>query len=213
VEFSFVLTKYDGVAFRAQIGKALEKRTELLSREKYPNLWRCVDKLNSKRAPEEVLGNRRGRYRVYGILLLLLGLFVLIPSLMKPKQMLIPLLVGSIAVVRGASYLRKGNKSSNAKLTAFDKAAMELFKKYEKIPPDQVTIVFNDDKVLLPEDVEINYSDIERFLITEDFFILVWNEKITVLQKADLSSGNVDEFIRFIIHKSNNSFEVVNINS
>jgi len=83
---------------------------------------------------------------------------------------------------------------------------------YEKIPPDKVTVVFSDDKVLLPEDVAINYCDIERFLITEDFFILVWNERITVLQKADLSSGNLDDFIRFILHISNNSFGVVNIN-
>jgi len=51
----------------------------------------------------------------------------LIPSLMKLKQMLIPLLVGSIAVVKGVSCLRKGNKSSNAKLSAFDKAARVIY--------------------------------------------------------------------------------------
>jgi hypothetical protein len=211
MEFIFVLTKYNQVSFKPQVSKALEKRTELVSRKKLPKIWKYTDKMNSKRkTSEEGLKNRRGRY-IYGIILLLLGFFLLIPSLMEPKEMLIPLLVGAFTVGIGILNIRYGIKSKRVKLTSFDKAGIKLFSEYEKIPTVKVTVAFTSDKVHLVENVTIDYSEIEKFFITEDLFILIWNERITVLQKKDLSSCNVEEFINFITYKSYDLFEVVNI--
>ena len=210
MEFVFELTKYNDISFKSQVSKALEKRTELVSRNEYPQLWKYIDKLNSKKkAPEEVLKKRRSRYKVYGIILLLLSLFLLIPSLMEPKEMLIPLLVGAFGVGIGILNIKYGIKSKKEKLTSFDKAAIQLFKEYEKIPTGKV--IFTNDKVQLVGNVTIDYSEIEKIFITEDLFILIWNERITVLQKKDLSSFNVEEFINFITLKSHDLFEVVNI--
>ena len=212
MEFVFELTKYNDISFKLQVSKALEKRTELVSRNKHPRLWKYTDKLNSKKkAPEQVLEKRRSRYKVYGIVLLLLGLFLLIPSLMAmaPKEMLIPLLVGAFTVGIGILNISFGIKSKKVKLTPFDKAAIQLFREYGKIPTGKVT--FTNDKVQLVGNVTIDYSEIERIFITEDLFILIWNEKITVLQKKDLSSLNVQEFINFITLKSHHLFEVVNV--
>ena len=76
MEFVFVLTKYNNVSFKPQVSKTLEKRTELVSREKYPQVWKYVDKMSSKeKASEEVPKKRRSRYKIYGILLLFLGFF------------------------------------------------------------------------------------------------------------------------------------------
>ncbi len=86
-----------------------------------------------------------------------------------------------------------------------------MFGEYEKIPNDKVSVTFTDDEVKLDENATIGYSEIERVFITEDLIILIWNKKITVLQKKDLSSGNIKEFIDFITYKSNNLFEIVNI--
>lgn len=211
MEFIFVLTKYNQVSFKPQVSKALEKRTELVSRKKLPKIWKYTDKMNSKRkTSEEGLKNRRGRY-IYGIILLLLGFFLLIPSLMEPKEMLIPLLVGAFTVGIGILNIRYGIKSKRVKITSFDKAGIKLFSEYEKIPTVKVTVTFTSDKVQLVENVTIDYSEIEKFFITEDLFILIWNERITVLQKKDLSSCNVEEFINFITYKSYDLFEVVNI--
>ncbi len=210
MEFVFVLTKYNDVSFKPQVSKALEKRTELVSRKEHPQVWKFVDKMNSKeKASEEVLKKRHSRHKVYGIFLLLLGFFLLIPSLLEPKEMLIPLLVGAFTVCIGILNFRYGRKSKKVKLTSFDKAAIKLFREYEKIPT--VTVTFTNDKVQLVGNVTIGYSEIEKIFITEDLIILIWNERITVLQKKDLSSCNVEEFIKFITYKSHNLFEIVKI--
>lgn len=212
MEFVFVLTKYNDVSFNPQVSKALEKRTELVSRKEHPQVWKYVDKMNLKeKASDEVLKRRHSRYKIYGIFLILLGFFLLIPSLMEPKKMLIPLLVGAFAVGIGILYFRYGGKSKKVKLTSFDKAAIQLFNEYEKIPKVKVTVTFTNDKVYLIGNATIGYSEIEKIFITEDLFILIWNERITVLQKKDLSSCNVDEFINFITYKSHNLFEIVKI--
>lgn len=175
-------------------------------------MWKYVDKMNSKeKASEEVLKKRRSRYKIYGIILILLGFFLLIPSLMEPREMLSSLLVGAFTVGIGVLSFRYGRKSKKEKLTSFDKAAAQLFSQYERIPTGEVTVTFTKDKVQLVGNATIDYSEIEKFFITEDLFILIWNERIAVLQKKDLSSRNLEEFINFIISKSHNLFEVVNI--
>ncbi|NMA83970.1 MAG: hypothetical protein GX962_08910 [Epulopiscium sp.] len=210
MEFVFVLTKYNSASFKPQVSKALEKRTEIVSRKEHPKVWKYVDKMNSKeKASEEVLKKRHSRYKIYGVFLQILGFFLLIPSLMEPKEMLIPLLVGAFTVGIGILNFRYGRKSKKVKLTSFDKAAIKLFNEYEKIPT--VTVTFTNDKVQLVGNVAISYSEIEKIFITEDLFILIWNKRITVLQKKDLSSCNVEEFTNFITYKSHNLFEIVNI--
>jgi len=210
MEFIFVLSKYNDVLFKSQVSKVLEKRTELVSRKEHPKMWRYTDKMNSKeKASEEVLKKRHSRYKIYGILLLLMGFFLLIPSLMDPKELLIPLIVSVFTVGIGITYLRYGSKSKKAKLNAFDKAAIKLFSEYETIPTYQVT--FTNEKIRLKENNAIDYCEIEIVFITDDLFILIWNERITVLQKKDLIPHNVTEFINFITDKSQNLFEVINI--
>ncbi|MGI6561961.1 MAG: hypothetical protein ACOX3Q_05290 [Clostridia bacterium] len=213
MEYVFVLTEYDEATFKPQVSKALEKRTELVSRKEYPKMWNFIDKMNSKeKASEEVLKKRRRRFNVYGTLFIIAGLFLFIPSLMKPKEMLLPLLAGAFAVVLGIFYLRSGKNTKKEKVTSFDKAAIQLFNEYEKLSSEKVSVTFTDDKIQLAGNDLIDYSEINEIFITKDLFIFIWNDRITVLQKKDLSSCNIEEFISFITSKSRDSFEVVSIN-
>jgi len=203
MEYVFVLSKYNEELFKPQVSKALEKRTELISRKQYPKLWKFTDKMNSKaKVPEEVLKKRHIRYRVYGIILMIMGFFVLIPSLISPKEMLTPLLLGALSVCMGIVYFRQGRKSKKKKLTSFDKAAVKLFSEYEQIPDSQIEAIFTDDEVKLEDKITIGYGEIERIFVTEDLLILIWNKRITVLQKKDLASSNIEEFINFITNKT-----------
>ena len=71
---------------REQLARALEKRMELNSRKVMPKLWAVTDRLRSvPKAPEPVLRRRRVRYKIYGVILLVLGLLLLIPGLMEPE--------------------------------------------------------------------------------------------------------------------------------
>ena len=45
-EYRFVLTPYDP-SLADELSRALEKRTELSSRKKYPGLWRQTDRLHA----------------------------------------------------------------------------------------------------------------------------------------------------------------------
>ncbi|MGF7141684.1 hypothetical protein HNQ56_000094 [Anaerotaenia torta] len=210
MEFVFVLSEYNDVIFKSQVSKALEKRSELFSRKAYPKIWRFTDKMNAKKAAGKALKTGRIIYKIYGIFFLLFGFFLFIPSLMDPKEMRMPLIVGALAIGTGMIYLMSGRKQKKVKLTAFDKAAMQLFGGYEALPAEH-QVTFTDEKIRLLEDNAIDYSEIERMFITDDLFILIWNKRITVLQKKDLTPNNVTEFINFITYKSDNLFEVVNI--
>lgn len=210
MEFVFELTKYNEVSFKSQVSKALEKRTELVSRKEHPRLWSFTDKMNSReKVSGEVLGKRRGRYMIYGILLLFMGVFLLITSLMNPKELKIPIIVGSFSAGIGIAYINRGRKPKGKKLTAFEKAAVKLFNEYENLPAHKVT--FTNEKIQLQENAAISYKEIEKFFITGDFLILIWNHKITILQKKDLTSHNVAEFTSFITDKAQDLFEVVDI--
>ncbi|NLK43604.1 MAG: hypothetical protein GX300_04315 [Tissierellia bacterium] len=211
MEFVFVLSNYDEASFKEQVSKALEKRTELVSRNEYPKMWKFVDKMNSKeKAPEEVLKKRYVRYRIYGIILIFLGFFLLIPSVVKIKEMLIPLIWSIFSISLGLYYFRYGKKPKKVKETSFDKATAKLFNGYKDMPPAK--IIITEDKIQLGENSRIEYSDIERIFITEDLFIIIWNERIAVIQKKDLLSSNIEEFTDFIRSKSQDLFEVMNIN-
>lgn len=211
MKFVFELTGYDEESFISQVSKALEKRTESVSRNKYPRVWEYIDKMNSKgRVSEEVSKKRRRRYKVYGILFMLVGFFLLIPSLVKPEELLVPLLAGAFAIVIGMLYLWFGRKPKEKNMTSFDRTAMKLFDEYKKIPAE-VTVTFTDDKVQLAGDAVFDYGDMNKFYITKDFLIIIWKERITILQKKDLSSCSAEEFINFITYKSQNLFKVSNI--
>ena len=44
-QYNFQITPYDTEGILQQVSKALEKRTEFVSRERYPGLWENIDKL------------------------------------------------------------------------------------------------------------------------------------------------------------------------
>lgn len=94
MDYEFQLSPYDGASLVPQVSCALEKRTESISREKYPKMWKITDHFNSKKVSEIVLKRRRLRYRVYGILLIIMGAFLLIPGLMEPPRTGSPFICG-----------------------------------------------------------------------------------------------------------------------
>ena len=105
MDYEFQLSPYDGASLVPQVSCALEKRTESISREKYPKMWKITDHFNSKKVSEIVLKRRRLRYRVYGILLIIMGAFLLIPGLMEPQELAVPLFAGILGLLLGVFTL------------------------------------------------------------------------------------------------------------
>ena len=104
--FSFHVTPPDPDRLRAQMARALEQRTELISREKCPRLWVLADRFNRKeKAPLAVRRRRRRQRTVLSLICWLLSLVLLVPGLIDPKQLMIPLVVGGITLSMGTIVL------------------------------------------------------------------------------------------------------------
>ena len=195
--YNFQITPYDTESLLQQVSKALEKRTEFVSRERYPSLWENIDKLNAVSK-----GKRRSslRSKVMSIICLVLGVFLFVPGLMKPQELLVPLLVGAFAIVIGIVYLYIGRKG---KKNPFDKSARLLLMGKDTISAKQsIMVSFSESGMEIRADDKepqhIPYSDFESMIETEDLFLFVHDTRITVLQKKDLTSNGITDFRNFI---------------
>ena len=104
--FSFQITPLDPAKVRPQVSQALEQRTDLLSRQRYPRLWRLTDRLNRvPKAPGHVLRRRRKLHTLLGLVNWVLGLFLLLPGLMDPGALTVPLLVGGACFILASGVL------------------------------------------------------------------------------------------------------------
>lgn len=152
MEFTFRITEYDDISFKSQVSKALETGTQLVSRNKYPKIWGLTDKINKntnkrQKVSDGVVRKRYIRYKIYGIFLVFIGLFLIIPSLMGVKEMIGPLLLGVFATGMGVLYLRIARKPQKSKLSSFDKAASILFEEYVKESVIGAPIIFTKEKI------------------------------------------------------------------
>lgn len=196
MEFVFKTGSYDGPGLTAQVSRALEVRTELESRAKMPGMWKAIDRLNaSERADAEELARRRRRSRVYGVLLLILGVLLLVPGVMAPGEMTLQLIAGCVGIVAGALCLRPRSTRSSNLQRQFERAARELLGKLREAPETDVR--FTDEGMELGE-VKVPYSDFGCVIATEDIYLPVWGKQATVLLKRDLDgdAAAFDEFLR-----------------
>ncbi|MDE7244237.1 MAG: hypothetical protein K2O18_09715, partial [Oscillospiraceae bacterium] len=91
-DFAFHLSGCNDPALDEEAVRLLVQRLEAHSRKAAPGIWAATDKLNAYAAKGPGREKRRTRYRVYGVLLLALGIFVLVPGLMEPRT---PVLIGT----------------------------------------------------------------------------------------------------------------------
>ncbi len=200
-KYIFQISPYDTDKLLPQVSKALEKRTEIVSRERYPNLWKHTDKLNT--TAQGQTGNRL-RTKILSIICLLLGIFLFVPGLMKPEELAMPLLWGAIAIGTGIGGLWRSRKH---KKNPFDKSAKQLLAGKESISEDKaVSVAFSEEGMTLPADNGstelVPYSNFECSIETDDLFLLVYGERVTVLQKFDLTSDHLDGFRKLLSEKT-----------
>jgi len=208
MEYIFNITNIENSDLIPQISKAFEKRTEFLSRKKYPKLWQYADSHKSKKAlTEKELKGQRIRTRLLGTVNLALGIFLFIPGLMKPDELFIPLIVGAVAIGAGIGAFWRSRKN---KRNPFDKSAKILFEQRNSIPAEQNSkVIFAEDgmKIVAETESEVNnefveYSDFENIISTKDIILLIYKEKCVLLQKKELVSENISAFCEFISIKT-----------
>ena len=179
-------------AYIPQLAYALEKRTELLSRAKYPGLWKHTDKLRQipkvKKSPL--------RTKLLGIFNLALGIFLFVPGVMRPRELFVPLIVGAIGIGAGIGALLRGKVKRKNR---FDKPACQLWAQFKDKTGATVTFTDSEMAITSGDDTEHTpYSDFEYIIETSDLFLVTFFGKVIVLQKDTLSEGTCSDFCQYI---------------
>ena len=198
--YIFQISPYDINCLLTQVSKALEKRTELISRERYPDMWQFTDRMNTA-----AQGKSRSSFRtkLLSIVCLVAGIFLLVPGLIKPQELFMPLLAGTAALMIGIVGLWCSRKN---KKNPFDKSAKLLLTGKDVIPEGQaITVIFSDNGMTIPADNNntefVSYNDFECAIETTDAFLFVYGDRVMVLQKKDLTTDNLKDFSNQISEK------------
>ena len=218
MEFIFQISTYNKEELAEQLSRALDRQMELSSRQRLPWLWKAIDgMINRPQATESVIRGRVIRYKIYGVLFLAMGIFLLVPGLMEPQKLMIPLIAGIIAVGCGICYLRPLKKNTdkhsqktsqkpwrkniNKRCQTASEKLLEGLQILEVKDSAPIHILFSEKGMEIGEGQLIPYHSFNSFVETEELYLLTWNEKVTLLQKRDLTVGTHQDFIQFLKEK------------
>ena len=180
MEYRFCLSPADQEVLTSQVARCLDKRLELASRQKLPGLWQTIDNRGTP--------NPAKRSKVMPVILLCLGIFLLVPGLLHPKEMWMALIGGIIGVSAGISgLLPKGQKHI--------KEAKRFLQNTQG--GDGLQVIFTENTMLLP-DQEVPYDEISAVLVTEDLYFVLFGNRAVALQKRDLQNPSEHEFHEFL---------------
>ncbi len=201
--FIFSMKPYEIEVLVPQVAQMLQKRVELASRKKLPGLWKLTDKLSAvPRATEAELKRRRESRRQWGGLLLVMGIFLFVPGVMKPQELPVPLVAGFFAIVMGVLYLRKEDRKKNS----YEKKAKKLLENMNaSMKSQKLRLVFDDTEVVMSgvgEDKKISYINMECALETAELFGVIYENQIVLLQKKELLLGTADELTETLKEKT-----------
>lgn len=190
--FVFRLTPYDVTTLLPQVRRALETRTELVSRQQYPTLWKHTDRLRAR-----AKGRTRSPLRtgVMSVICLILGLILLIPGLMEPQELLVPLVAGGLAVGAGLGGLWSVFRRPK---DPFDLPARKLLEGSETFTPGQVSVAFTREGIEIPDGEGggrlVEYNEVETAVQTDDALLVVYGDRVMLLQLRDLAEGEIEDF-------------------
>lgn len=199
MEYTFRLHAYEETA-RDQLLRALERVTEARSRKACPGLWKMTDRLNQvQRMPPEVLRRRRRRQKVYGVLLLALGLFGAIPAAMEPQELMSVLVVSLAAIALGIfSLLPRRQERQNRQLL---RERDRIFSAYQTLDEQGAAVTFRETGIFEGEQQLGSYETLQEVVFQENIVLLVWQERFLFLQLRDLEGASPEAFRAFLLRK------------
>lgn len=201
MEFVFRVSNYDVPELEAETAGLLRQWLEARSREVMPGMWRVTDRLNAHAAKDPGIGKRR--YRVYGVILIALGIFALVPGLMEPR---IPSLIvtGGFAAVMGVWCLCLRERRPLQPPASCKKEAAALLKVRRETDWEALRAEVRFDNAgwmvrTAKDSSQTAYDGLKRVFETERLWLLVYGaEASLLLQKKDLVSGDAGDFLPYL---------------
>ncbi len=202
MEFVFRLSDYGDPALDGEAARLLEQRLEAHSRRAAPGVWRWVDRLRSRAAGGQEM--RWRRRRLYGAVLLVLGVFLLVPGLAEPGS---PVLIG--AGVLGTVYgsllvLLTREKRPSPPPASCQREAAKLLEQRRGTDWSGMEGRLCVDGSGLSADLagkreHISFDEMTGAFESEQLWLLVCGgEKAILLQKKDLIAGEAEKFLPYL---------------
>lgn len=209
MEFIFHLSAYDDPALDGETVQLLAQRLEAQSRKTMPGLWKATDSLNAYAAKGPGREKRRTRYRIYGVLLIALGVFILVPGLMEHGT---PVLTGAGIFVILSGFLEFAlvrEKRPPKPPASCRKEAAKLLSQRRSVdwslPENRAELRFDGTGLSLSaggQTQTVPYGDMTSAYATDRLWLLVYGqEQAILLQKKDLTAGDAAEFLPYIREK------------
>ena len=209
MQFTFLLSPYEERG-KSQLFDALKKLTEMKSRKACPKMWAGIDKLDAAaKVSKSTSGKRRKRYKFYGVFLIILGLFAIIPGIMAPKELLDVLIVGAAAFLLGVVYLFQPQINSDKRLHKETERIWSGYKTFNE--GKSTTVVFQDAGIWENDQMLVAFADLLQAVFCQDMILLNWEKGFILLQKKDLQNAAADQFLEFM--KSHPSLEIYQLES
>ena len=199
MEFVFRITDYSDPALDAETAELLRQRLEARSREAMPGMWQVTDRLEAWATP--AVKCRRRRYALQGAALIALGVFAVVPGLMEPRVPSL-ILTGSLSILAGLLTIYGAKvKSPPEPPASCRREVAKLLAGLRAVDWSQASAEVRFDETGLSVSAgesreAVPYGDMTWIFETERLWLLVYSgEKVLLLQRKDLASGEAGEFL------------------
>ena len=206
--FLFQISNYEDPALDVETAELLRQRLEAHSRSALPGMWKATDRMNTYAKEGPGRKNRRGRYRVYAVILFALGIFVLVPGLAESRNPAL-IIAGAAAIIAGLLELLLAWKEKTAAIPAScKKEAEKLLHGRRAIDwrNAEAKVAFDETGMTISSGEKqetVPYGQISEVFESDHLFLLLYSgEKALLLQKKDLISGDAESFTAQILEKT-----------
>ena len=215
MEFVFELEPITGAELLPQLSAVLQARTELVSRARYPKMWRMTDKMgNGPRISPEAKRRRKTRYRIYGAALLALGIFLFLPAMTGKGVGMLQMIIGALSLFMSLQAFRWSSDKGLLKTPEadFEKPARQLLQGLSAPGRHGGRVTFANAGIELKpssgEAAGVDYRDVDFIFETAELVVFTDGARIIVLRKAELKGGDVDGLRGLIVKKTENYIDL-----
>lgn len=206
--FQFQISNYNDPMLESEAAELIRQVLEKYSRQHLPGIWKAADALYAHAAKGPGRESRRKEYHIYGVILIALGIFALVPGLMEPKITDL-IVVGCLAIAAGiVEFLLVRKRKPMRAQASCRKDAKELLSAMRGKDWTEANVTVTFDESGMDISAGDAHPTVPRDRLTglftsEHLYLVLYDEYgVTLLQKKDMIFGEPDSFPTYFCEKT-----------